>query len=186
MKIDSKTYLVKDKGSIGKIALAIGIVGLVLSFLGYFSNEKQFYFSYLTSFTFWVSLGLGGLFFTMLHHISGAKWSTVILRIPQAVMSVLPLMFIFFIPIIFGINELFEWSSHEALAENSILLGKKLLLIQIFPVISASLIWKSITWRLSEIEVISKRPVLPVRISRTDLSLGLIRSTITWLLFLFQ
>ena len=29
MKIDSKTYLVKEKGSIGKIALIIGVIGLI-------------------------------------------------------------------------------------------------------------------------------------------------------------
>ena len=81
MKVYPKSYLVKEKGSLGKIALIIGILGLLLSVIGYFSNSKQFYFSYLISFTFWVSLGLGGLFFTMLHHISGARWSTVLLRI---------------------------------------------------------------------------------------------------------
>lgn len=124
MKIDSKTYLVKEKGSIGKIALLIGIAGLAISFISYFNNSKQFYFSYLTAFAFWTSLGLGGLFFTMLHHISGAKWSTIILRIPQAAMSVLPLMAIFFIPIIFGIKELYEWSSTEVLAGNAVLSGK--------------------------------------------------------------
>lgn len=124
MKIDSKTYIVKDKGSVGKIVFAVGLVFLLISLYGYFNDSKQFYFSYLTSFAFWVSLGLGGLFFTMLHHISGAKWSTVILRISQAVMSVLPIMFILFIPIIFGIKELYEWSSAEAIAHNSILAGK--------------------------------------------------------------
>ena len=124
MKIDSKTYLVKEKGSIGKIALIIGVIGLILSALGYFSDSKQFYFSYLTSFAFWASLGLGGLFFTMLHHISGAKWSTVILRISQAVMSVLPMMIVLFVPIIFGIKELYEWSNPEVLADNAILQSK--------------------------------------------------------------
>ena len=124
MKIDSNTYLVKEKGSIGTIALIIGVIGLILSTLGYYSNSKQFYFSYLTSFTFWASLGLGGLFFTMLHHISGAKWSTVILRISQAVMSVLPMLIVLFLPIMFGIKELYEWSNPEVLADNAILQSK--------------------------------------------------------------
>ena len=108
MKVDPKSYLMKDKGSLGKIALVIGVLGLILSIVGYFGDSKQFYFSYLTSFAFWVSLGLGGLFFTMLHHISGARWSTVLLRISQAVMSVLPIMVIFFIPVFFGIKELYD------------------------------------------------------------------------------
>lgn len=124
MKVDSKTYLVNEKGSIGRIALIIGIIGLALSVVGYFIDSKQFFFSYLTSFAFWASVGLGGLFFTMLHHVSGAKWSTSILRISQAAMSVLPIMFILFIPIILGIKELYEWSSAEAISHNSVLAGK--------------------------------------------------------------
>jgi hypothetical protein len=124
MKVDPKSYLLKDKGSLGKLALVIGVLGLLLSAIGYFVDSKQFYFSYLTSFAFWVSLGLGGLFFTMLHHISGAKWSTVLVRISQAAMSVLPIMIIFFIPVYFGINELFDWSHPEIVAESSVLQGK--------------------------------------------------------------
>ncbi len=124
MKVDPKSYLLKDKGSLGKIALVIGVLGLLLSVIGYINDSKQFYFSYLTSFAFWVSLGLGGLFFTMLHHISGAKWSTVLVRISQAAMSVLPIMIIFFIPVYFGINELFDWSHPEIVAESSVLQGK--------------------------------------------------------------
>lgn len=124
MKVDPKSYLLKDKGSLGRVALIIGVLGLILSVVGYFGDSKQFYFSYLTSFAFWISLGLGGLFFTMLHHISGARWSTVLLRISQAAMSVLPLMIIFFIPVFFGIKELYDWSNPKIVAESTVLQGK--------------------------------------------------------------
>jgi hypothetical protein len=60
----------------------------------------------------------------MLHHISGARWSTVLLRISQAVMSVLPLMIFFFIPVFFGINDLYSWSNPELVADNAVLQGK--------------------------------------------------------------
>ncbi|MEE8342138.1 MAG: hypothetical protein V3R52_08590 [Candidatus Neomarinimicrobiota bacterium] len=124
MKVDPKSYIFKEQGSLGTIALIIGAVGLVLSVFGYFGDSRQFYFSYLTSFVFWVSLGLGGLFFTMLHHISGSKWSTVLIRISQAAMSVLPMMIILFIPIFFGIKELYSWSHPEIVAESPALQGK--------------------------------------------------------------
>jgi len=124
MKVDPKSYFLQQKGSLGKIALIVGVIGLLLSVIGYFTDSKQFYFSYLTSFAFWISLGLGGLFFTMLHHISGAKWSTVLIRISQAAMSVLPIMIIFFIPIFFGIKELYDWSHPNIVAESTVLQGK--------------------------------------------------------------
>ena len=124
MNINPKTYRLEEKGSFGKIALIVGIVGLILSLLGLTRNADQFYFSYLTSFTFWMSLGLGGLFFTMLHYVSGAKWSTPIVRISQATMSVLPLMVIFFVPILIGIQNLYDWSQLDIVAENKILQDK--------------------------------------------------------------
>ena len=44
MKIDSKTYIVKDRGSVGKIVFIVGLALLLISLFGYFNDSKQFYF----------------------------------------------------------------------------------------------------------------------------------------------
>src|SRR5512143_869298 len=98
MTYDNGTYRLTNPGNVGKIALSIGILGLAVSAIGYFTSPERFFYAYLTAFAYWVTLGLGGLFFTMLHHLVGAKWSVVIRRISEGVMSVLPWMFLLCIP----------------------------------------------------------------------------------------
>lgn len=124
MQIDKNTYKLTKTGNFSKYALAIGLIGLVSSFVGYFINSEQFFHSYLTAFVFWITLALGGLFFTMLHHLTNAKWSIVLRRITENLMITLPVMVIFLIPLFFGIRELYHWSHGDVVASD-ILLQKK-------------------------------------------------------------
>ncbi|MEW6413564.1 MAG: hypothetical protein AB1483_14000 [Candidatus Zixiibacteriota bacterium] len=118
MKFDRSTYRLTDAGSLGRIALIVGIVGLAASALGLLQDKTQFFLAYMTSLMFWLTIGLGGLFFTMLHHLTGAKWSTVIRRMSESVAASMPLMLILFIPLLFGLHELFHWS-HEGVYDPS-------------------------------------------------------------------
>ncbi len=125
MKINHKTYEVSQSGKLGTFALVIGIVALIASAAGYFVDSKQFFFSYLTSFVFWLTLGLGGLFFVMLHHLVDAKWSVVLRRIAENLMGVTPIMLVFFLPLTLGMHELFHWTHADAVAADPILQGKE-------------------------------------------------------------
>jgi hypothetical protein len=107
-----------------KPALISGAVGVVLSIVAAFADHEQFYFSYLTAYTFWAGIMLGGLFFTMIHNISGAVWSVVLRRIMESLMSAAPLIAVLFIPLIFGIHDLYHWSHEEAVAGDALLQKK--------------------------------------------------------------
>jgi len=124
MKLDIQTYRISEAGSIGQRLLLAGIAGLVLSGVGLFFDSLQFFHSYLVAFTFWVSVSLGALFFTMLHHLVGASWSVVLRRMFENVMIALPLLFIFFIPIAFGMGNLYEWTDADKVAVDHLLQGK--------------------------------------------------------------
>ena len=124
MKFDVQTYRLTDKGNFGNIALIIGIIGLVLSFIGWFTDSRQFYFSYLTAFVFWTTIALGGLFFVMLHHLVSAQWSVVIRRFGESISMVIPFMAILFIPLLFGLKELYLWMNPETVATDHLLHGK--------------------------------------------------------------
>ena len=56
------------------------VFGLLLCIYGYVTDEKQFAYSYLTGFMFCLSVGLGGLFLVMIHHLFDAGWSAPIRR----------------------------------------------------------------------------------------------------------
>ncbi|UCD94464.1 MAG: hypothetical protein JSU69_12010 [Candidatus Zixiibacteriota bacterium] len=124
MKFDNDTYRITEPGRFGAIALMVGVAGLALSLVAYFVDSEQFFHSYLVAFFFWISIALGGLFFTMLHHLVGAKWSVVLRRLSENLMTAAPLMIIFFIPILFGFHELYHWSHDDAVAPDSLLQGK--------------------------------------------------------------
>jgi hypothetical protein len=124
MKINHKTFEITHPGRAGRIALAIGIVGLVASAGGYFVDSRQFFFSWLTAFVFWLTLGLGGLFFVMLHHLVDAKWSVVLRRIAENLMRATPIMVIFFVPLAFGLHELYHWTHADAVANDPLLQSK--------------------------------------------------------------
>lgn len=109
----------------GKIALIFGGAGLLLSAVGFFVDAKQFYHSYLAAFVFWTTIALGGLFFTMLHHLTGATWSVVLRRFSEAIMVILPVLAILFLPIIPGMHDLYHWTHEEAVAADHILQQKE-------------------------------------------------------------
>lgn len=124
MKLDQDTFRFTDKGRLGSVALTVGLIGLAVTALGYFTDTKQFFHSYLVAFAFWTSIGLGGLFFTMLHHLVNAEWSTVIRRWSESAAATLPLMAIFSIPVFLGMHDLYLWSHADVVANDPILTGK--------------------------------------------------------------
>ncbi len=107
-----------------KSSMITGIAGVVLSIAAVFINHEQFYFSYLTAYIFWAGIMLGGLFFTMLHNLSGAVWSVVLRRIMESMMIAAPLIGLLFIPLIFGIHDLYHWSHADAVAGDALLQKK--------------------------------------------------------------
>lgn len=124
MKFNSDTFKLTDGGNFGRQALIIGVIGLVLSAIGYFLNAERFFYSYLTSFVFWVTIGVGGLFFVMLHHLTSAKWSVVLRRITENFMVAVPILAVFFLPLILGMHDLFHWTHESAVAHDEILQQK--------------------------------------------------------------
>jgi hypothetical protein len=121
---ENQIYRISGNPRFGKTALITGIVGLILSFIGFIVNSGQFYYSWLVAFMFWASIGIGALFFTMLHHLVGARWSIVLRRISESIAWVLPFMVVFFIPVLLGLHDLYHWSHSDIVAEDSLLQSK--------------------------------------------------------------
>lgn len=105
------------------LAGAVGLVALIAAFaLG--QGGKDFSFSYLTAFFYWLTIALGGLFFVLLHYLARSGWSVVVRRLAEHVMGALPLFALLFIPVILGMHDLYHWTHAEAVAADELLQHK--------------------------------------------------------------
>jgi hypothetical protein len=98
---------------LSKKAAIVGAVGLIASGGLAAMDSERFFFSYLTSFMWWLSIALGGLWFVLIHHATRAGWSVVVRRFAETFMSALPVMALLFLPILAGMNDLFHWMHPE-------------------------------------------------------------------------
>ncbi len=80
-------------------SLFVGVVGAIASIAGAFLSPDSFYSAYLSGYVFWLGLSLGCMAILMLYHLVGGGWGTVIRRMLESGMMVLPLMAVLFLPI---------------------------------------------------------------------------------------
>jgi hypothetical protein len=71
---------------------------------------RHFFFGYLVNFAFVLSLALGALYFVVLHYLTHAGWSVVVRRVGEAVSATFPILAILFVPLLFGLAELYPWA----------------------------------------------------------------------------
>ncbi|HET6568676.1 MAG TPA: hypothetical protein VFG50_11980 [Rhodothermales bacterium] len=100
--------------------LLIGVFALVAALVGWAVNPKRFYFAYLIAWVFCLSLTLGSLFFVMSLHSTKAHWAVVVRRIAEALMWSFPLLLVLFIPILFGMHDLYHWTHGPAVVNGQI------------------------------------------------------------------
>jgi hypothetical protein len=95
---------------ISQRSLVIGVVFAVIAVILAFVRPDEFYRAYLLGFMCWLGVALGSMAILMIRHLTGGGWGTVIRRILGAAMRTLPLLFVLFIPIFFGIHRLYIWA----------------------------------------------------------------------------
>jgi hypothetical protein len=118
---EENVYL-QGKGK--QLGIILGIAGAVLVGVGAIltlggeGGLRRFLFAYLTGFVYIASLSLGGLFFTLLQHLTRAAWSVVIRRIAEVVASNLLWVFLLglfiLIPILAGNSDIYIWLAPDA------------------------------------------------------------------------
>jgi hypothetical protein len=105
-------------------SLIVGVIALALCLVGALFSTTQFYQSYLLAYLFWIGIALGCLGIAMLHSLSGGGWGIAIRRVLESGMRTLPLMLLLFLPLLFGMQNLYEWARPGAAAEDLLLRNK--------------------------------------------------------------
>jgi hypothetical protein len=165
-------------------SLVIGVIGLVAAGAGALVSPAQFFHSYLLAFLFWLAAALGGLALTMLHHMSGGGWGVVLRRIFEASARTLPWMALFFVPLVFGLTDLYPWTDTAMVAGDHILKEKTRYLNVPFFLVRAVLyfaIWNGLAFYLTRWSAEQDRtgsPALATRMQSTS-AVGLVLYVLT-------
>src|ERR1700750_457335 len=104
-----------------RVALVVGVVGLLLCLLGWFRSPRQLFISYLFAELVWLGVALGCMAFLMIHYLTGGKWGWPVRRMFEAAAKTLTLVGLFFIPIFFGLPYLHPWARPAQVAANHVL-----------------------------------------------------------------
>src|SRR5215207_3145325 len=101
---------------------ACALLGAVACAILGAANPKQFFFSWLVSFLFFLSLALGALFFVLIQYAAQGEWGIVLRRIGETIFATVPVMAALFLPVLLGLHDLYLWSvpgaaEHDALLQ---------------------------------------------------------------------
>src|SRR6476661_8265848 len=92
------------------LAVVVAVLGGVACAILGAANPKQFLFSWLVSFLFFLSLALGALFFVLIQYATQGGWGIVLRRIGETTFATLPVMAALFLPVLLGLHDLYEWA----------------------------------------------------------------------------
>lgn len=111
------------------ILMFVGILGLAFGCLWY---PERAWANFLLDSYYFLTLSLAGAFFCALQYLTKSRWSEVLRRLPEAIMSYVPVAGIFMLVLFFSVHVLYHWSHHDSLLYDEILQAKSSYLDQGF------------------------------------------------------
>lgn len=102
-----------------------GGIGALICLIALFINPVDFLQAYLMSYLFVLGITLGSLAFAMVHQLSGGAWGVVIRRPLGAATRTLPVLTLLFLPIIFGVKQLYPWADSTLAAQDAVIRWKQ-------------------------------------------------------------
>ena len=145
------THLSKEAGAkLVRIAAVVAVLGLIAAGAGAAADTKRFAFSWLTAFAWVLTLGLGGLFFVMVQHLTKAGWSVGPRRQAEWLGGILPICALLFLPVVFFSHDLYHHWMGEQAAQDPLLVKKSGYLNTGFFYVRAVLyfvVWGFLAWK---------------------------------------
>jgi hypothetical protein len=131
-----------------KLPVALMVIGLVLSLFGLVASPEEFGYSWLLSFMFFLTIGIGALFLVMAHHLTDAGWSVATRRVCEHLGSLLfPWLAILFLPVALLARHIYLWMNVDPASNTSVAAKWPVFTMPGFYVTSA--VFFSIWWLLS-------------------------------------
>ena len=140
-------------GRIRQLGIILAVIGLIGGAVGVFTNKEQFLQSWLIGFLFCLAMTVGALGLLMLQHLSGGQWGLVGRRVFEAAARTMPLLALYFIPVVLFLPTLFLWARPDVVKGDKILLQKAPYLNPTFFTARAIVyfgFWMVIAWLLTK------------------------------------
>jgi hypothetical protein len=153
------------------IAFAIALVGLAGCVIGWIRTPREFFVAYLFAEVFFVGLSLGSLAILMIHHLTAGYWGYGVRRFLEAAVGNLPLLGLLFVPLFFGLSELYPWrhphvvATHDLLAKKASYLSTSGFVVRTFIVFAIWTIMSQLLlrWSAEQDVTVSVRPTRKMR-----------------------
>ena len=104
--------------------LIAGVLLLAASVAGSFFSPNDFFRGYLIGYLFFIGLALGSMGFLMIQYLTGGAWGVIARRPLEAATRTLPLLALLFIPIGFGMPNLYAWAHPEIVKHDHTLMHR--------------------------------------------------------------
>jgi hypothetical protein len=93
-----------------KYALILAVAGTIGTAFGFAVSPGATWFAWLFAWSAVLSTVMGTLIFLLICHAMSAVWPTAIRRLLEATIAVLPLLFVAFLPLLFGLDHLYPFT----------------------------------------------------------------------------
>jgi hypothetical protein len=122
-KVEPKKFELPGNGKVVLLAMmGLGVAGLAAGFV---VDKERVWHAYLTSYFYFASLAIGGLFFTAIQHAVRAGWSVNIRRISESMVAFMPIVAGGGLVLLAAGSDLYLWLDKEVVAKDAILSGKE-------------------------------------------------------------
>lgn len=134
------TEVRQASNSLAGVAFLPGVVGVGLlagaAAIGWMGSQaeagaalwQQFAHAYLLGVMYITSLGVGGLFFVLAHHVTGGRWGTTVRRLAEITAGTLQVSAVLFLPILaavlMGKYSLYPWVDPDMFVGDAIMQSK--------------------------------------------------------------
>lgn len=122
METETKNF--EFKGSLKTVSLALVGVGVIAFLVSFFMNKTVGWVDFYVSNLYFATMAVSGIFFLALTGAIQASWITPYKRVPEAMLSYLPVSAILMGVGCFGIHSIYEWTHKEVVANDPILSEK--------------------------------------------------------------
>lgn len=122
MTIDAKKF--EPASGTSTLVMALMGIGVATFAAGLFMNAARVWQAYLVYHSLFMGLGIGALFFIVVHYLAGAGWNVAVRRVSESFVSYLFLAAAFNVVLLFGVYKLYPWTNHAFMEGSHILHGK--------------------------------------------------------------